>query len=114
MYDCALSDSKNIVEIDIIKLPATKEVRLRIRNFKRSKLIERKEDVDIRDVYANLIDDKIFHLETLEHEYYLSSSQDDIPNQEIVDDINAFQTDGNLPQRYDLTSKTPLLIAPHS
>lgn len=93
LYDCVSMEDRSHVEIDIIKIPENQQVRIRIR------CTEIEEDLDIRDVYANLISDHIFQLETLDHSYNLSSDHHDILSSEITDDINAFQTDGRLPQR---------------
>lgn len=96
LFDCQSDDDKSKVEIDVVKIPATQEVRMRVRSS------ARQEDLDIRDVYANVVDEKVFHLETFDHGYYLTSAQHHIPVTEIVADIVAFQSSGRLPARKGL------------
>lgn len=93
LFDCRLDDDGSNVEIDIVKLPCSQEVRLRV------KTAENCEDLDIRDVYANVVSEYLFHLETFDNGYYLASRQNHISVQEIVEDINAFQSFGRLPDR---------------
>lgn len=95
LFDCRLDDDGSNVEIDIVKIPSSKEVRIRINTSTQS------EDLDIRDVYANVVNDHLFHLETFENGegYFLCSRQPHISVAEIVEDINAFQSFGRLPDR---------------
>jgi len=93
LFDCYLDDDGSLVEIDIVKIPSSREVRVRVKSEVRT------EDLDIRDVYANIVNETLFHLETFDNGYYLCSRQSHISVQEIVEDINAFQSDGFLPDR---------------
>lgn len=102
LFDCYLDDDGSAVEIDVVKIPSSRAVRIRVRAGNRF------EDLDIRDVYANIVSDTMFHLETFDNGYYLCSRQSHISVQEIVEDINAFQTDGFLPNRVNNRNEKPI------